>query len=613
MSLWKVIVAATVFVLPAFAADQTSTQPGLCSTRSGPAGCGVSKKEFKQAKLAFERGLKLQKSEKQEAALEQFEKASQLVPRHVEYATARELARQNMVYRLVQKANAHQLQGNDKQALSDYRAALKLDPENQFTLQQVRTATPADGPLKRGPVQIVEDAPQIRLTPQEKLQDFHYRGDTRGLITQVAAAYGITAIIDESVLSRPVRFNLEKVDFWTAMDLVSSMTKTFWSPLAARQMLVANNTPDNRRMFERMSLRTFLIPGANSAKELTDVVNVLRNMFDMRFVNQSAAASTITVRAPQKLVDAATEFLEDLDSGQPQVVLEVQVFQIDRSMTRDWGLDVPTQFTLFNIPASALTALAGQNIQDLVNQLISSGGINQANSSAVQGLLAQLQNQQNSIFSQPLATFGNGQTLFGVNLGTLAARLSLNQSQVKTLEHATLRAGQGNQATMLIGSRYPILNATFAPIFNTPAISRAIGNNSFRPAFPSFNYEDIGVNLKAKPTIHGNNDVSLDLELQVRALSGAQVNGVPVISNREYKGSITLMDGQPAVVAGSVSSSEQRSIHGLPGFGNIYALNNLGAANNRQDTEDELLVVITPHVVRRIQPSDNEIWVSSGN
>jgi Flp pilus assembly secretin CpaC len=613
MRLCTVIVAAIVLVLPTFAADQSLTPPGLCSTQSGPEGCGVSKKDFKEAKQAFERGLKLQKNGKLEAALERFERAAQLVPRHVEYATARELARQTMVYRLVQTANSYQLQGDARRALAGYQAALKLDPENQFTLQQIRNSTPADLPARRGPVRVVEDAPQIRLQPQEKLQDFHFRGDTRGLITQVAAAYGITAILDDSVLSRSARFYVERVDFWTAMNLVSTMTKSFWSPLSTNQMLVANNTPDNRRQFERMSMRTFLIPGASSAKELTDIVNVLRNMFDMRFISQSAAASTITVRAPQKLIDAATQFLEDLDSGQPQVILEVQVYQIDRSVTRDWGLDVPTQFSLFNIPASALTALAGQNIQDLINQLIASGGINQANSSAIQGLLAQLQNQQNSIFSQPLATFGNGQTLFGLSLGTLAAKLSLNQSQVKTLEHATLRAGQGNQATMLIGSRYPILNATFAPIFNTPAISQAIGNNSFRPAFPSFNYEDIGVNLKAKPTIHGNNDVSLDLELQVRALSGAQVNGVPVISNREYKGSITLKDGQPAVVAGSVSSSEQRSIHGLPGFGSIYALNNLTAANNRQDTEDELLVVITPHVVRRIEPSNNEIWVSAGN
>ena len=74
---------------------------------------------------------------------------------------------------------------------------------------------------------------------------------------------------------------------------------------------------------------------------------------------------------------------------------------------------------MYNIPAAAVAAaaaaLGGQNIQSLINQLISSGGINQAGSSALSGLLAQLQGQGNNIFSQPLATFGGGLTMSGVS------------------------------------------------------------------------------------------------------------------------------------------------------------------------------------------------------
>src|SRR5438552_8302132 len=141
------------------------------------------------------------------------------------------------------------------------------------------------------------------------------------------------------------------------------------------------------------------------------------------------------------------------------------------------GLHIPNTFELFNIPAGALAALGGQNIQDLINQLIANGGINQANNTAISALLAQLQNQQsqqNSIFSQPLATFGGGKTLTGVSLDQVSAQLSLNQSSIKTLDHAMLRASQGNDATFRIGSRFPILNASFAPVFNTPAISRVL-------------------------------------------------------------------------------------------------------------------------------------------
>ena len=94
-----------------------------------------------------------------------------------------------------------------------------------------------------------------------------------------------------------------------------------------------------------------------------------------------------------------------------------------------------------------------------------------------------------------------------------------------------------------MGSRFPILNASFAPVFNSAAISSVIQNNSFQAPFPSFTYEDIGLTVKGKPLVNGNSDIGLELEIQFRTLTGQSINGVPVISNREYKGSINLRDG----------------------------------------------------------------------
>src|SRR5437763_16483559 len=211
-------------------------------------------------------------------------------------------------------------------------------------------------------------------------------------------------------------------------------------------------------------------------------MNMFRNLFEIRFTIPSAGNSTLVVRAPQNLLDAATQLLESLDTTRPQVLLDIKVYQVSNTLTRNMGVHIPNQFNLFNIPAGALAALGGQNIQDLINQLIANGGINQANNTAISALLAQLQNQQsqqNSIFSQPLATFGGGKTLTGVSLDQLSEQLSLNQGWIKTLDRATLRASQGNETTFRIGSRFPILNASFAPIFNNAAISRVIQNNSF--------------------------------------------------------------------------------------------------------------------------------------
>jgi Flp pilus assembly secretin CpaC len=326
------------------------------------------------------------------------------------------------------------------------------------------------------------------------------------------------------------------------------------------------------------------------------------------------------VRAPALVLDAVTKVFESFGLSRPQVMLDIQVFEIDHQLTRAMGLHIPNNFTLINVPAGAIAALTGalgglggQNIQSLINQLISSGGINQANSQGIAGLLSQLTGQQSSIFNQPYATFGGGLTLMGLSLDMLSAQLSLNESLVKTLEHSSLRAAQGNEATFRMGSRYPILNASFAPVFNTPAISRVLQNGSFQAPFPSFTYEDLGLTFKIKPVVYTNLDVGMAFEMDFRTLAGQSLNGVPVIANREYKGNVTLVNGEPAVVAGSVSQSEQRTLNGIPGLGTVPGINQVMVTNSKMDETDELLIVVTPHVIDATRGQSVEVWLPKSN
>jgi general secretion pathway protein D len=154
------------------------------------------------------------------------------------------------------------------------------------------------------------------------------------------------------------------------------------------------------------------------------------------------------------------------------------------------------------------------------------------------------------------------------------------------------------------------MNASFAPVFNSAAIAQVIGNQSFTAPFPSVNYEDIGLNLKAKPLIHSNSDVSIELELQFRSLGNTNTNGIPDILNREYKGGILVKEGEPAVVAGMLTQSDQRSLNGLPLFSTIPGFGLLTSQNSRQEEDDELLIMITPYVIRDATRAEApEIWM----
>ena len=571
----------------------------------------VSKRDLKEARNAFARGVKLQDQRRTEEAFTQFDTAARLAPQNVQFMTAREVVKAQLVFDHVQRGNILMLESSRAQAAAEFRKALDLDVENQFVRERLTEASLEQVPaLPRAlPVRIA-DSGEIRLEPRDGRATFHYSGEARGLFAELSDAFGVSVLFDDPPPTRQVRFNVDDVDFFTALKLACQVSKTMWAALDTHQMLIAAESSENHKQFDRMSLRTFILPAHSSPQETTDLVNTMRTMFDLKFVSSGQAADTVEVRGPQPLLEACSKLMEQLGNPRPQVMLEVRVYQINHQLTKNIGVHIPNTFNAFNIPAVALAGLGGQSISQLINQLIASGGINQAGSTALSGLLAQLGGQGNSIFSQPLATFGGGLTFSGVSLDQFAANLSVNESWVRSLEDMTIRASQGNDATFHLGEKYPILNASYAPIFNSAAISAVLGNQTYVPPFPSVSYEDLGLNLKVKPTIHGDGSVSLDLDMQVRSLTGQSSNGVPVISNREYKGNINLNDGEPGVVAGEVSQTDTLSMSGIPGLGFLPGLNQAMVNNTKESVSDELMIVITPHVLSNFNRTSPEIWLS---
>ena len=590
--------------------------PALCTDSKGAIPCPGTAQDLKAARQAFARGLKLEKAQNNnlqnlDEAFYEFQEASRLVPQNVEYVTAREVTRQHLAGKYLELGNNDLLDGRQTEALAEFQAALNLDPQNEFAQQRINDALgPAPVHASSAP-QVVASADELKSKPIEGLHDFHYRGDSAGLLTAVAGSYGLKVAFDDNFPKTRVRFDLDSADFATAMQAASAVTKSFTVPIEDTILFAAADTPENHRVYDRMGMRSFYIPGGPTAQELNEVLNSLRSLFEFKFASLNVASSTIAVRGQQAALAAATRFLEQLNSPRPEVMLDLKVFQVSHTYMRQIGMHVPDTFKLYNIPASALAALAGQNIQSLINQLIASGGINQAGNQAISALLMQLQSQANSIFSQPLATFGGGLTFFGLSLDQLYPVLSMNESSVRQLNHVQLRASEGKDATFKLGERYPILNASFAPIYNNPAIAQVVGNQSYTAPFPSVNYEDIGLTLKAKPTVHNNSDVALELEMQIRTLGTTVTNGIPDILNREYKGGMLLKNGEQAAVAGMITKSDEKSLNGLPLFSGIPGFRVLTSQSSKQEEDDELLILITPYVLLDPErPETPEIWLS---
>ncbi|MGA9530143.1 MAG: type II and III secretion system protein [Terriglobales bacterium] len=599
------------------ATSNTSPSAPACSlTDATPAAVILaptvpSAKEEKSAKHAFRAGLKFEKAQDFENAFQAFKEAARLSPINVEYVAAREMTREHLAGVYLDRGNTDLLDGRTADGVKEFRAALELDPQNEFVQERLQASLGAAPQVQGGPVQVVAKSDSLATDPvaaMAGLHDVHYRGDARGLISAIASSYGLTAVFDDSFNDRRVRLDLDQADFATAIDAACQVAKCFVIPIEPTVLFAALDNAENHRVFDHMGMRSFYIPGVASSTDLNEVVNTLRTIFEFKFVSMNVAASTITVRGPLATLEAATRFMSQINAPQPELLLDVQVFEVSHSLATNVGLHVPNQFNLYNIPTSALAGLGGQSIQSLINQLVSSGGTNQAANAAISALLSELQ----STFSQPLATFGGGLTFMGLSLDQLAAQLSLNESSVSNVQHITLRASQGKDATLKIGSRYPVLGGSYSGGGSIGALAgiSASQSQAYTAPYPQVNYEDVGLTLKAKPTIHRNSDVGLEVSLQFRSLGTATVNSVPVINNREFTGGILLKNGEPALVAGMVTSSDQRSLSGLPTFAQIPGFGLLTSQHSHQEDDDELVILITPHIVLDSAQNDPQpIWL----
>lgn len=115
--------------------------------------------------------------------------------------------------------------------------------------------------------------------------------------------------------------------------------------------------------------------------------------------------------------------------------------------------------------------------------------------------------------------------------------------------------------------------------------------------YPGSQYEDIGLKIKATPYIHPDDEVTLQLEYELRALSGSNANGIPIISNETMSQTIRLKEGETSIVSGLVDHQLTKTITGIPGIAKLPGAGYLFGQRNNNLTDDELLILITPRKV----------------
>src|SRR5262245_52956284 len=531
----------------------------------------ISKKDRQAAEREFKRAVELEKAGRLEDDLQTATHADGLFPGNAAYVTATEMLRQQIVRGYLERGNALAEKGDFSGAMAQFRQALAIDPVNSYATQRLRDVSPPDDSSRQRTLQLLASVDQIDLAPSPGKASIHVRGDTRSLYTELGRLFGVTFTFDQAMAPRPVRFDLDDVDFYTATRLAGQMTRTFWSPISRTEAIVATDTQEMRRTYERMSLRTFYVANAVTPAELTDLVNVIRTIFEVNLVSVEPAHNTITVRAPRETVEAAASFIDNLSVARPEILLEVQAMEFDADRALRYGMDLPSSFTIFSIP-SEIRRVLGPNAQAIIDQLNRTGTIDPSTIPT-----SALANLQGSPLLSPFFIFGKGEGLTGFTVAPAQAHLSKTSARSSVLEHVTLRAMDGESATFRIGDRYPVLTGTFSNIaFDSRGAVTGTGST------PQFQYYNLGLTLKAKPHVQIGEDVRLDLDFELVGLGTTTINNIPELTNRSFKGNITVREGEPSVISGMITDQELRSLSGYPGLGQVPGLRAVISSNSNQ-------------------------------
>jgi general secretion pathway protein D len=145
----------------------------------------------------------------------------------------------------------------------------------------------------------------------------------------------------------------------------------------------------------------------------------------------------------------------------------------------------------------------------------------------------------------------------------------------------------------------PSTNVSWITIVSGGTVSSGggiTGTPSYVPP-PSFTFEDLGFSMKATPHIHGMREVVLDLEAEFKLLAGTAVNGIPVVANRQIKSTVTLQEGEWAVVAGLMTASEARTVSGLAGLISVPLIGRFLRQNTSDKQGSEVIVIIRPRLL----------------
>lgn len=474
---------------------------------------------------------------------------------------------------LAWRAQAFEEQGQITQAYLLYSQAAMIDSKNTFAagkaaqlrtkaLENVRlaptVAAETAAPLQQISEQDMRDIsrllPPPALLPKTDRITLSLTSDAKAIYTKLFTHFGIDVLFDgdyDNATQRTVR--LEDASFDEAIYITNLATNSFVNPISEKLAMVIRDNDQKRRDQERTVAITLPIDTAISSPEAQELGRAIQQTFELQRVSIDTVRGMMLIRDRWSKVKLAQLALSQLLQLRGQVSLDVEFFEVAEQSNLSFGFSLPTSSQL--VPLVKRPNLIPATINGFKN----------------------------------LLTFGGGTTLFGLGVTSANLFASMTYSKTQSLYETQIRALDGLPATVHIGDRYPIITQTTSFGASTSANSLATA--------PQIQFEDLGLTVKITPHMHGNGEISLEVDSEFKVLTGQTNNNIPVIANRKYTGTVRLKQGEWAVAAGLVTQNESINRSGLAGISRIPILGAALSTNGKDRQIGQTLLVIRPRII----------------
>ncbi len=532
--------------------------------------------DFKQAQSAEAR-------EDYDTAFDLYQKAYNRDPKDARFKIALARIRTTDSSLHVTKGRKLLQSGDAQGALSEFLHAAEIDPGNEAAQQEIARVRQRQGASAPAPeiglpqpsgeeqeLDQVEAPPELRPLTNEPLS-LHMAEDAKVVYQAIAKAAGVNVLFDPDFNSKRIQVDLNNVSLLDALRIVGVMSDTFWRPVTANTIFVAQNSRTKRQELDEQAVQTFYLTNAWQQNDLNDVQTALRNVMPNAKVYGVQSQNAIVMRATPDELLLAQQLIDDLDKARGEVVVDIAVLEVSKNWERNLGMSWPSSFGVSLQPNCAAT--------NSCSSTTSSSTTGSSSTSTVSPTLYNLAHLNS--------------TDFAVSVGSATLNLLLTDNNTKVLQSPRIRATDAQKATMKIGSRIPIATGSYQTGAATALVDSLVNTQ--------FQYQDVGVNIEMTPSIHYDHDVTLKIKIEVSAESGTEtISGVtePIISQRVVDQTIRLREGEASILGGIQNNQEQNNWNGIPGLSAIPVLKYLFGSRDRIVQDDDIVFVIVPHIVR---------------